>query len=196
MDDNKRNWRTFLLISGLILACSMISPSALSRTGATQRPGDLDPAFGNGGRVITPVSIVNGHDFGRAVALQNDGKIVVAGSSHGRTASGDFALARYNPDGSLDMGFGSGGKAVADSIKVEVSISSIALQSDGKIIVTGSTDLLWRDFTVMARSIKLLATAGVSPRRAALPKPLPFKVTEKLSQQAVPFFSPEIEILC
>src|SRR5438128_8975310 len=71
-------------------------------------PGDLDATFGTGGRVLT--------DFGggagaRALALQADGRIVVAGRS--RVAVGDdFALARYNPNGSLDSSFGSGGRVL------------------------------------------------------------------------------------
>ncbi|MDL2357579.1 MAG: delta-60 repeat domain-containing protein, partial [Pseudomonadota bacterium] len=44
---------------------------------------------------------VRTNDIGRAVAVQADGKILVAGSSES-----DFALARYNSDGSLDSSFG------------------------------------------------------------------------------------------
>src|SRR5262249_16807199 len=74
-------------------------------------PGDLDPSF-NGGTVPTPFSSAS-DDEAFAVAIQPDGKIVVAGFS---TANGsaDFALARYNVDGSLDSTFGNGGKVLTD----------------------------------------------------------------------------------
>src|SRR4051812_17849753 len=63
--------------------------------------GDLDPTFGNGGKVVTDLGPLG---FATGVALQLDGKVVAAGSSGGK-----FALVRYLPDGSLDSGFGSGG---------------------------------------------------------------------------------------
>jgi uncharacterized delta-60 repeat protein len=69
--------------------------------------GTLDTTFGTGGLVTTDF---NGRDdVAFAVALQSDGKIVAAGqaqSSYGQA----FALARYNPDGTLDATFGRGGK--------------------------------------------------------------------------------------
>src|SRR2546428_6574218 len=64
--------------------------------------GNLDPTFGTGGKVTTDFS--GGEDAAFAVVLQPDGKIVVAGRSRG-----DFALARYNSNGTLDTTFGSAG---------------------------------------------------------------------------------------
>src|SRR5213594_4365430 len=58
-------------------------------------PGDLDPSFGAGGGVLTDFGVGDG---ARALALQADGKIVLAGGFGGAF----FALARYNPDGTLD----------------------------------------------------------------------------------------------
>jgi uncharacterized delta-60 repeat protein len=69
--------------------------------------GALDRAFGDGGSVITDVS--GGSDVAWAVATQSDGKIVVAGDG-----SHDFALVRYNADGTLDSHFGVGGKVTTD----------------------------------------------------------------------------------
>src|SRR5207244_9875266 len=95
-------------------------------------PGDLDATFGTGGRVLT--------DFGggagaRALALQADGRIVVAGRS--RVAVGDdFALARYNPNGSLDSSFGSGGRVLTD-FGLDDEARAVVLQADGKIVVAG-----------------------------------------------------------
>lgn len=70
--------------------------------------GSLDATFGTGGKVISHSA---SYDSLAAVALQPDGKIVVAGwSAAGYYNSGNCTLARYNADGSLDAGFGSGGE--------------------------------------------------------------------------------------
>lgn len=91
--------------------------------------GTLDPSFGTGGKVTTATGGV-----AHAVALQPDGKIVVAGSSE--RSSRAFAVARYRTDGSLDPTFGSAGI-------VETRLGSpepdgawaVMLQRDGKIVV-------------------------------------------------------------
>ncbi len=71
--------------------------------------GDLDPTFGTGGKILKnlqgPIEAI-----ASATAIQPDGKIVVAGTGYNNTAVQDLLLARYNLDGSLDSGFGSGGK--------------------------------------------------------------------------------------
>jgi uncharacterized delta-60 repeat protein len=98
--------------------------------------GSLDPSFGNGGIVTTDF-------FGRvdepaAVAVQPDGKIVVAGIAFASDQNGyDFAVARYNHDGSLDSSFGSGGKVTTDFFQHNDYAFSMALQPDGKIVVVG-----------------------------------------------------------
>src|SRR5207244_6750560 len=71
-----------------------------------------------------------GYSFGRSVAMQSDGKVVLAGSS-----SGVFALARYTTNGTLDASFGVVGKLTMPTGEGR----SMALQSDGKIVVAGST---------------------------------------------------------
>ena len=94
--------------------------------------GKLDPSFGRGGRVLTRV----GSDgFGRAVAIQRDRKIVVAGS--GRSA---FALARYTARGKLDRGFGQGG-TVSTKLGSFSSAQAVAIQPDGKIVAAGEASL-------------------------------------------------------
>ncbi len=100
---------------------------------AEAAPGDLDPTFGTGGRVTTDLG---GFDTASALAIQADGKIVVTGSTGG---GADFALARYNEDGSLDPSFGIGGKVTTDLFGEIDSASVLALQPDGKIVVAGST---------------------------------------------------------
>ncbi len=95
---------------------------------AQAAPGDLDLTFGTGGKVTT--DFAGDGDLAFAVALQPDGKIVAAGRS-----SFDFALARYNADGSLDPTFGTGGKVTTDFGFDEAF--AVALQPDGKIVAAG-----------------------------------------------------------
>jgi uncharacterized delta-60 repeat protein len=94
--------------------------------------GTLDNSFGTNGRVTTDFGGLD--EFGMDVAIQGDGKIVVAGS-----VQGNFAVARYNEDGSLDGSFGSAGKFVMTGIVGDfVFEAAVTLQNDGKILVAGS----------------------------------------------------------
>jgi uncharacterized delta-60 repeat protein len=104
---------------------------ALARFAAA---GTLDPSFGVGGKVTTAIGSA-GFDFARAVVLQPDGKIVATGSSN-VPANGDFALVRYNADGSLDPGFGAGGK-LTTAMEADEGAFGSALQPDGKIVAAG-----------------------------------------------------------
>src|SRR5262249_9649713 len=92
-------------------------PNFRPRLEALEQPcllsaGALDPAFGQAGKVLTDFS-TSSWDHGEgaaAVALQADGKILVAGGYENVAGnSGDLALLRYNSDGTLDGTFGSGG---------------------------------------------------------------------------------------
>ena len=96
--------------------------------------GSLDTGFGTGGKVTTAIG--SGIDIARSVAIQSDGKIVLAGYSN-NGSDDDFAVVRYNADGSLDTGFGTGGK-VTTAIGSGTDIArSVAIQSDGKIVAAG-----------------------------------------------------------
>ena len=99
--------------------------------------GDLDTSFGVGGRVVTDVSDYTG-ESGQDVALQPDGKILIAGyalsSSNGTS---DFVVLRYNSDGSLDTSFGVDGKVLTDFGNSNNLAHAISLQVDGRIIVAG-----------------------------------------------------------
>lgn len=94
----------------------------------------LDQSFGNGGKVVTQFSIAGAGVS--ALALQADGKVVAAGWAEG-SLQNDFAIARYQANGSLDTGFGNGGKKTVDFNGQEDLISAVALQADGKIVVAG-----------------------------------------------------------
>ncbi len=96
--------------------------------------GELDPTFGSGGKVLTPVG--TGNDYANALVLQPDGKLVAAGwGDDGGT--GVFALARYLPNGSLDTSFGSGGKVVTPVGTGSSGANALVLQPDGKLVAAG-----------------------------------------------------------
>jgi uncharacterized delta-60 repeat protein len=113
--------------------------------------GTLDPFWGGTGVVTTAFGAAGA--TASAVAFQPDGKIVVGGWTTSYVVKGsskwrntDFALARYNPDGTLDTSFGQGGKVITDLAPWDWKttqrdqsdlIKSIVLQPDGKILVAG-----------------------------------------------------------
>ena len=99
--------------------------------------GSLDTAFGTGGVVRT--DFAGGADYAHGVAIQADGKIVVAGQA-GLANDNDFALARYDGDGTLDATFGSGGTVTTNVAGVTDLGNAVALQPDGKIVVVGAVD--------------------------------------------------------
>jgi uncharacterized delta-60 repeat protein len=97
--------------------------------------GAFDTSFDGDGR--TTDAIGSRSSMARATAIQPDGKIVVAGS--GQLASyDDFAIVRYNPNGSLDTSFGVGGKVLTDFLNYYEAAFSVAIQPDGKILVGGN----------------------------------------------------------
>src|ERR687884_1817636 len=124
----------------LMMAAALISVGLLNTAQALTTTQGLDPTFGTGGRVMTDFS--GKTDVANSIALQPDGKIVLAGMS-----DGDFALARYNTDGSLDDGtandltpgdsFGTNGKVTTDFLGFADAAAKVVLQSDGKIIAAG-----------------------------------------------------------
>ncbi|MFD3476717.1 calcium-binding protein [Streptomyces sp. NPDC058695] len=89
--------------------------------------GSSDTTFGNAGRVLTPGG------GAQDVVLQPDGRIVVPGSNG---PGGDFAVLRYNTNGSLDSGFGTGGLVTTDFGGSDQA-HGVALQPDGKIVAAG-----------------------------------------------------------
>lgn len=110
--------------------------------------GTLDTSFGSGGKVTT--DFFGLYDNANAVAMQPDGKIIAAGSTVNK--AGQFALARYDVDGSLDSSFGVGGKVSTDSFE-SISVSSISLQPDGKIIAAGYGFSTNFDFAVVRYNV-------------------------------------------
>ena len=117
--------------------------------------GSLDTTFGTGGKVTTDFEGSN-QDVANAVTIQPDGKIVVAGYVISDNSSTNFALARYNLDGSLDTGFGNGGKVITILSSSNDEIRSLAVQSDGKIVAVGyayNGNPTFNDFAIVRYNI-------------------------------------------
>jgi uncharacterized delta-60 repeat protein len=127
--NGRRDWCAFMFAAVTILLFS-----GGGRT-AWAADGDLDPAFGNGGKVVTDFN--NSTDWLSRIALQPDGKIVAIGDTH---PSHKGALARYNPDGTLDATFGNGGKVITVA-NVRESATGLLILPEGKIMISGSIDL-------------------------------------------------------
>lgn len=101
------------------------------------RDGRLDPTFGAGGKVLT--DLAGAADTVHALAIQADGKIVVAGTTTTAATGNDFAVARYLPDGRLDPAFGQGGVVITALGADADTAYAIALQPDGAIVVGGDS---------------------------------------------------------
>jgi uncharacterized delta-60 repeat protein len=101
------------------------------------RDGGLDPSFGSGGKLVTPVGASN--DTALALAVQSDGRIVVAGSTAQASTGNDFLVLRYLADGTLDASFGSGGKVITSFSSDADRAMAVAIQPDGKIVVGGES---------------------------------------------------------
>lgn len=104
----------------------------------TASAGSLDTTFNPSGSLPGTVTtdIGSGNDTARGVVIQPDGKIVTVGFTN--DPSSKFAVARYNSDGSLDTTFGVAGKVIT-AINALAFGNDVALQPDGKIVVTGNT---------------------------------------------------------
>ena len=97
--------------------------------------GTLDTGFGVGGKIETDLAGGFAQERARAVAIQADGKIVVAGESTVPTGDLAVALVRYNADGTLDPTFGSGGKVFGPVVIGRAF--DLAILADGRIVVAG-----------------------------------------------------------
>src|SRR5262249_31918578 len=124
---------------GKILAAGIAAKPGEQRNFALARynsDGSLDPGFGSNGRVTT--DFYGLLDNAYALAIQPDGKIVAAGSATiPGSNTNEFALARYDADGTLDSTFGNGGKVATAVLALNDPALALALQSDGKIVAGG-----------------------------------------------------------
>jgi len=124
------------LLPALLAMCGVLA--ALLVPVALAAPSGPDNSFGANGLVLTDFS--HGDDIARDLALQPDGKIVVAGYAH-NGQNDDFAVARYNTDGSLDPTFGAGGVVTTTFGDYDEWAYGVALQPDGKIVVAGTAQV-------------------------------------------------------
>jgi len=91
--------------------------------------GSLDPSFGSGG-LVTPLA-----GLAEDVALQPDGKILVAGTT--LTSSGDYVVIRLLPDGSIDPTYGTNGVAAVDFNGMSDQVSKMAIDASGRVVLAG-----------------------------------------------------------
>jgi uncharacterized delta-60 repeat protein len=98
--------------------------------------GNLDNTFGLNGIVTTPVGTA--YDYAESIAIQDDGKIVIAGGSYNGIVE-NFAAVRYSMNGKLDNAFGENGTIITSIDSSIGSAHSVAVQSDGKIVAAGDS---------------------------------------------------------
>ena len=104
----------------------------LNTSATAASPGALDPSFGIAGRVVTDIF---GNDNLADIAVQPNGKIIAVGAN----GTNDFVVVRYNANGSLDTTFSGDGIAFTDFSNANDSALGLAIQVDGKIVVSGSS---------------------------------------------------------
>ncbi len=119
----------------MLLICSAAAINALAAD------GDLDATFDGDGKVFTDIGAA--YDSANNAVQQPDGKIVTVGTTRNTDSSPDnLLLVRYNPNGSLDTTFGTGGSAIvvyaSGTGPSFGTATGIALQTDGKILVSES----------------------------------------------------------
>src|SRR5581483_11574797 len=118
-------------------ACGLVVTLAMASSGgvAAAAPGDLDTSFAGGAGFVT--RDLGARDFAHGVAIQPDGKIVVAGQTGGLTTSSMFVM-RLNPDGQPDPAFGNTG-LTEPVFSFQDTAAAVALQPDGRIVTAGTT---------------------------------------------------------
>jgi uncharacterized delta-60 repeat protein len=121
----------------MIIAGIATTLAVFAATPASAAAGDLDTSFDNDGAAVT--DFYSGtEDRAEAVAIQSDGKIVAVGRRGGGAIRDNFAVARYNQNGSLDEGFGTQGRTMTDFDGDDDVANGVAVQRDGKIVVVGT----------------------------------------------------------
>lgn len=124
-----------VVVSGCSEQFSILHPFCLARFTAS---GQTDTTFGGTGFIRTDVPGTTQQGTAYGVAVQADGKIVVAGYVKFRDSMERGVIARYNANGSLDSGFGTGGVVIFDiSGTFHDRATELAIQPDGKILIVG-----------------------------------------------------------
>jgi uncharacterized delta-60 repeat protein len=131
----------------IVTLALFITTSLLLKSNSYAQDGSLDLSFGTNGKVITNIGSL--YDEITAIAVQSDGKIVVAGYSY-PISYPDFAIARYLSNGTLDNSFGTNGIVTTSVCSLHDYGNSMAIQSDGKIIIAGTTQDSIKGYSVVA----------------------------------------------
>jgi uncharacterized delta-60 repeat protein len=121
-------------VRGLLLILAALATTGVLAGTLMAARGDLDPSFGTGGKVTTDFG---GNDTGWTVAVQPDGKAVVAGDRFDPGPADDFLLARYTVSGKPDPTFDGDGRVTTDFNNHFSGAFGVALQPDGKIVAAG-----------------------------------------------------------
>lgn len=109
--------------------------------------GTLDTTFDADGIVTTQPN--SGSYLANAIALQGDGKIIVAGRGGAGFTGGDFAVVRYNIDGTLDTTFSADGVVTTAIGGGTENAYAVAVQADGKVVVAGTGSIQGNQFVVV-----------------------------------------------
>lgn len=146
-----------LALSGLS-ACGAAPPSELAGSEASPLIGTnaLDPTFGNGGLLIVPGSSEFASTSMNDLAIQADGKIVIGTDTTDPVLGSEFAVVRLLPNGAVDSAFGAAGvaKTPYPGPLQSGATSSVAIQSDGKILATS-----WMSFLTSGPASTLFSVA-------------------------------------
>ncbi|MEP6705227.1 MAG: hypothetical protein ABJB34_10525, partial [Acidobacteriota bacterium] len=127
----------------LVVACSSYTSDALHYDFWVVRfnsNGSPDMTFGTNGQTFTPIGAGAAQDKAKSVAIQANGKIVVGGFTL-NISNYNFAVVRYNRNGSLDSRWGNGGIVINDFGGDAESVNSIAIQTNGRIVAAGASDI-------------------------------------------------------
>src|SRR5262245_13556513 len=144
----------FRYFAPLTAVALLAAPSAASAASS----GALDPAFGTAGKTTLDLG---SDELATAAVTQPDGKLVVAGK--GPTGLPDVAVARYNPDGTLDTTLDGDGVQTISFGRTDIA-QAVAVQPDGKIVVAGQTN-----FTTTSANPNDFAIARLTPDGALDP---------------------------
>lgn len=133
-----------IIVFSRIAICLMF----ISATNTFSQTTILDETFDTDGKVTTSIGLFN--DVATEIIMQPDGKILVAGTREENFGGSqhDFAIARYKADGIIDSTFGVNGIVITDFITSDDSLTSLILQSDGKILAAGKTNLSSKDIAI------------------------------------------------
>lgn len=127
------SWNIRRFVVPVIVIATICGVAAVPASAA---PGDPDTTFGTNGTVLT--SFANVAEAGSVLIQPADGKIVASGFTTGTFPNpDDAAIARYNTDGTLDSGFGTGGKLIVPGFGAQddQTVARMAVQSDGKLLL-------------------------------------------------------------